>query len=139
MTYQCQYFVIRSRTSECDNQSVTRKPDPEIGTDGSTKTWQNRQLDRNRSRFGPPRGSGSGFWAGQEQNQPFFAAHTRTAGGFPALVANTRNDRNNPLTHLKFKESTHVLSSHSSYHCPQNVLPFPVSLNIYKTLPSCPI
>jgi len=68
MQYQCQYFTIHSSISECDSKCETRNAEPEIGTDGSSKTRQNPEVDGYGSRFGPPIVSRSVFWPGREQN-----------------------------------------------------------------------
>jgi len=67
----------------------TRIPEPEIGTDGCSQTWQDPQVDEYGSGFGPPRCSGSGYWTGLEPNRTVSAVRTRTAGGSPGPVANT--------------------------------------------------
>jgi len=67
----------------------TRNTEPQIGTDGSSQTRQNPQVDGYGSGFGPPRRCGSGFWTVLEPNQTGFPVRTRTAGGLPGPVANT--------------------------------------------------
>jgi len=69
---------------------ITRIPEPEIGTDGSSQTQQNPRVDGYGSGFGPPRCSGSGFWTGLEPNRTVLAVRTWTAGGLPGPVAITR-------------------------------------------------
>jgi len=69
----------------------TRKPAPEIGTDGCSQTWQNQQVDWFGSGYGLPRCGRLGLWTGFELNQNFSAVWTRTPGGFPRLVG-TRSD-----------------------------------------------
>jgi hypothetical protein len=90
--YQWRYFTINSSISECDHKCETRNAEPEIGTDGSSQTRRNPRVDWYRSAFGSPRVSGTGFWMGLELNWPVFAVQTRTAGGLPGPVANTRWD-----------------------------------------------
>ena len=90
MTYQCQYFTINSSISECDHKYETRNAEPEIGTDGSSQTWRNLPVDGYGSGVGLPRVSGSGFLMVLEPNRPGFAVQTRTAGGLPGPVANTK-------------------------------------------------
>ena len=70
----------------------TPNTEPEIGTDGSSKTPQKPPVDWYRSRFGPPRCSGSGFWMVQELNQILVAVWPRTAGRLPRPIANTTED-----------------------------------------------
>jgi len=67
----------------------TRNAEPDIGTDGSSQTRQNPQVDWYGSRLGLPRLSGSGFWMVLELNRPVFAGQTWTAGRSPGPVANT--------------------------------------------------
>jgi len=93
VTYQWQYFTITSSISECDHKCETRNAQPEIGTDGSSQTLRNREVDGYRSRFGAPGVSGLGFWMGLELNQPIVVVQTRTADGLAGPVANT-NDQN---------------------------------------------
>ena len=89
VTYHVQYFMINSRISECDHKCETRNAEQEIGTDGSSQTWRNPQVDGYVSGFAPPRVCGSGFWPVLEPNRPVFAVQTRTAGGLPGPIANT--------------------------------------------------
>jgi len=70
----------------------TRIPEPEIGTDGSSKTRQNPRVDGYGSGIGLPRCSRSGLWMGLEPNPNVFVVRTRTAGGFSGPVANTNED-----------------------------------------------
>jgi len=75
------------------NATINRNtgiPEPEIGTDGSRQTGQNLRVDRYVSRFGQARCSGSGLWTGFEPNRTVVAVRTRTAGGLPGPVANTK-------------------------------------------------
>ena len=90
VTYHGQYFTINSHISECDHKCETRNAEPEIGTDGSSLTRRNPQVDGYGSGFGPPRVCGSGFWPVLEPNRHVFAVQTRTAGGLPRPVANTK-------------------------------------------------
>jgi len=90
VTYQCQNFMISSSLSKCDHKCETRNAEPEIGPDRSSETRWNPRVDRYGSGFGPPRVSGSGFWPGWEPNRPVFAVQTRTTGGLPGPIANTR-------------------------------------------------
>jgi len=71
----------------------TRKAEPETGTDGSRQTRQNPRVDGYGYRLGLPRSSGLGFWIGLELNWTVFPVQTRTAGGSPGPVANTRGRR----------------------------------------------
>jgi len=89
VTYRCQYFTIHSTISECDHKCETRNAEPEIGTDASSQTRWNPQVDGYGSGFGPPRVSGLGFWTCLERKQPVFAVQTRTSGWLPGPVANT--------------------------------------------------
>ena len=68
----------------------TRIPELEIGTDRSSQSQENPRVDRYGSRFGTPICSRSGFWMGLEPNRTVLAVQTRTAGGLPGPVANTR-------------------------------------------------
>ena len=56
------------------------------------QTQQNAQVDRYGSCFGRPRGNGTGFWIGLEQNRPGFAVQTRIACRLPVPIANTTWD-----------------------------------------------
>ena len=76
--------------SEYDHKCETRNAEPEIGTAGSSQTRRNPQVDGSGSGFDLPRVSGSGFWTGLEPNRPVFVVQTRTVGGLPTPVANTR-------------------------------------------------
>ena len=69
---------------------ITWVPEPEIGTDGSSQTWQNPRVDGYGSGFGLPRCSGSGCWIGFKPNRTVLAVWARTAGGLPRPVANTK-------------------------------------------------
>jgi len=60
--------MINSSISECDHQCETRNAETEIGTDGSSQTRRNPQVDGYGSGLGPPRVNGSGFWMGLEPN-----------------------------------------------------------------------
>jgi hypothetical protein len=101
VTYQCQYFMIISSISECNQKCETRNAEPEIGTGRSIQTRQHPRVDGYRSRFCPPRVSGSGFWMGLELNRPVFVFQTRTAGRLPEPVANTSRDRATVEMHLE--------------------------------------
>jgi len=68
----------------------TRILEPEIGTDGSSQTRHNPRVDGYGSGFGLPRCNRSRFWTGLEPNRTVLAVWTRTAGGLPGPVANTR-------------------------------------------------
>jgi len=91
VTYHGQYFTINSRISECDHKCETRNAEPEIGTNGSGQTRRNLRVDGYGSGFCPPRVCGSGFWTVLEPHRPVFAVQTRTAGGLPGPIANTRH------------------------------------------------
>jgi hypothetical protein len=91
VTYQGQYFTINSCISECDHKCETRNAEPENGTDGSSQTRRNPRVDGYGSGLGLPRVCGSGFWTVLEPNRPIFEVQTRTAGGLPGPVANTRH------------------------------------------------
>jgi len=64
---------------------------PEIGPDGSSQTQRKPWVDGYAAGFAPPRRSGSGFWTVLEPNRTVIPVHTRTAGGSPGLVADTRS------------------------------------------------
>jgi len=81
--------MIISSISECDHKCETRKAEPDIGTDGSSQTRRNPQVDGYGSGYGPPSVCGSGFWTVLEPNRPVFAVQTQTADGVPGPVANT--------------------------------------------------
>jgi len=66
----------------------TRKPDQEIGTDGSRGTRQNLGVDLYRCGFGLKTISGSGFWMSLEPSRIFFPGHTQTTRGLPGHVFN---------------------------------------------------
>jgi len=68
----------------------SRYAEPEIGTYGSSLTWQNPWMDGYTTGFGPPRGSGSGFQTGLEPKQPIFIVRAQTFGWFPEPVVDTR-------------------------------------------------
>jgi hypothetical protein len=87
VTYIWHYFTVNSSISECDHKCETRNAQPEMGTDGSSHSRQNPQVDRYGSGFGQPRVSGSGCCTGLEPNRPVFAVQTETAGGLPGPVA----------------------------------------------------
>jgi len=50
------------------------------------------RVDGYGSGFGPPRVCRSGFWTVLELNRPVFAVQTRTAGGLPGPIADTKLD-----------------------------------------------
>jgi len=85
---------MNSSISEYDQKCEIRNAEPEIGTDGSSQTRWNPQVQVYRSGFGPPTVSRLGFWTGLEPNRPVFAVQTRTAGGLPGPVANTKSGCN---------------------------------------------
>jgi hypothetical protein len=66
-----------------------RRPEPDIGPDGSSQTRHNSPVGGFGSEFGPPRCSGSGFCTALEPNQTIFAVRIWTAGGLPGPIANT--------------------------------------------------
>jgi hypothetical protein len=90
VTYHGQYSTIKNHISECDHKCETQNAEPEIGTNRASKTRQDPRVDGYGSGFGPPIVCGSGFWTMLELNQPVFAVQTRTAGGLPGPIANTR-------------------------------------------------
>ena len=69
---------------------LSRKPEPEIGTDWSSKTLQNPQNDGYGYGFGQPRCSRSGFKTGLEPNWTILAVQTRITGRLPGPIANTK-------------------------------------------------
>jgi hypothetical protein len=68
--YQCQYLTINTKISECDHKYETRYLELEIGTNGSSQTWQIFQVNGYVAGFHQPRVSGSGCWTGLEPNKP---------------------------------------------------------------------
>jgi hypothetical protein len=68
----------------------TRNTEPEIGTDGSSQTWQKPLDDGYQSGFSPGRYCWSGFRTVMEYIRTVFLVQTQTAGWFPGPVANTR-------------------------------------------------
>jgi len=88
---QCQHFMVNSSISECDHKCETQNAEPEIGTNGSSETWQNPRVGGYGSRFGPPGIRWLSFWTGLELNWPIFAVQTQTAGGLPGPIGNTSN------------------------------------------------
>jgi len=81
---------------------ITRIPEPEIGTHGSSQTRQNPRVDGYGSGFGPPRCSGSGFWTGLESNWTVSEVRTRTTAGLPRPVANTNCKSPDPCGYWQF-------------------------------------
>jgi len=71
---------------------TTRNAKPEIGPDGSSQTQGNPRVNRYGAGFGLPRRNWSGFLMGLELNGTVFPVQTRTAGGLPGPVANTRSN-----------------------------------------------
>jgi len=71
----------------------TWKPKPEIGTEGSSQSWQNPWVDRCGHEFGPPRSHLSGFGTGLDPNRTLFPVQTPIAGRLPGPVANTKPGR----------------------------------------------
>ena len=69
----------------------TRNAEPEIGTNRSSQTRQNPQVEVYQSGFGSPRRSRTAFCTGLELNWPIFRVRTWTAGTLPGSVANTTN------------------------------------------------
>jgi len=67
----------------------TRNTEQEIGTDGSSQTWQNLCVDWYGSGLGPARHRGPGFWMVREANLAVFAVQTLTAGRLPGPIATT--------------------------------------------------
>jgi hypothetical protein len=67
----------------------TRKPEPDIGTDGSGQTCQKPRANGYASWFGLPRCSGSGFWTGLEPNRTVLEVRNNTAGCLTVPVAFT--------------------------------------------------
>jgi hypothetical protein len=66
-----------------------RKPELEIGNDGSSQTRHNLWVDRYRSRVGLPGCSGLGWSPGVEPNRTILAVRIQTTGWLPGPVANT--------------------------------------------------
>jgi hypothetical protein len=64
-------------------------PEPEIGINRCSQTWQNPGVDGSGSGFGPPRCCRSAFWMFQEPNWSVFQDRNLTTCRFPWLVANT--------------------------------------------------
>ena len=81
-------YILRSTVAylHATINSKTRKAELEIGTNRSSKTWQNLWVDRYRPGSSPPRGSRSGFWASRQPNWPIFVVQTRTAGRLPRPI-----------------------------------------------------
>jgi len=73
----------------------TRKPKPEIGTDGSSQPLHNPQVDRYGCGSGPPRNGGSGSWTGQDPNPTVFVFWNLTAGRLLRPVPNTTHNNHN--------------------------------------------
>jgi hypothetical protein len=63
--------------------------EPEIGTDGSSETWLNPQIDWHESGFGMPRVRRSGVWSGLELNRPVDVIQSPIACRLLRSVANT--------------------------------------------------
>jgi hypothetical protein len=84
------WFAIAYLNATIDR--ITRIPEPEIGTDRCSQTWQNPLVDGYGSGFGLPRCSRSGIWTGLELNWTVLAVRTRIADGLPGPIANTRHD-----------------------------------------------
>jgi len=63
---------------------------PKIGPDSSCQTLQNPFVDRYGAGFWPPRSRRMGFQTVLDPNRTVFPVQTRTAGGLPGPVANTR-------------------------------------------------
>jgi len=85
------------------NATINRKiwkQEPEIETDGSSRTWQNLRVDGDGSGVGPPSSSGSGCWTGLEPNRTIILVQTRTAGRLPRPVANTTPGISESQPHL---------------------------------------
>jgi len=70
---------------------TNRNAKPGIGPHESSQTQWNPQFDVYRGGFGPPRGSGLGFWTVLEPHWTVFLVQTVTAGGLPGSVAYTRS------------------------------------------------
>jgi len=90
VTYQSQHFTINCQIAECDHECETWNAEPEIGTNWSIQLWHTHRVDVYGSGFGLPNVSGSCFWTGLVPNQPVSVVQTRTAGGSPRLIANTK-------------------------------------------------
>jgi len=89
---QCTKVSILRLTEEYLNVTInrnTRKREPEIGTDGFSKTRQNMLVDGHGYGFGPPRSSGSGVWTVPELNWTVCSVEIRTPAGLPGPIANT--------------------------------------------------
>ena len=102
--YQCQYLTIESSISECDHKCESWNAEPEIGTDWSSMTRRNQQVDGHGSGFNPTTVNKSGFWLGLQPNQPVFAVQTRTAGGYPGPIANPT-----PIDRLQVLRQSHSM------------------------------
>jgi len=92
VTYRCQYFTINSNISQWDPQCETLNAEPEIGTDRSSQTRRNPQVDQSGTGFGLQRVSRSGFQTRLQPNRPVFAVQIRTASSLPGPVANTTSN-----------------------------------------------
>ena len=75
---------------EYDHKCEIRNTEQEVDTDGYSQTRGNPWVDRYGSGFGLAKVIRLGFWTGLEPNWPVFAVQTRTTGGLPGPVVNTR-------------------------------------------------
>ena len=88
----CTIVKILQLTVGYQNATINRKTrnaELEIRPNRSSQTWYNPQVNGYGARFGPPKGSGSGFWTVLEPNRTVVLVQTWTAGGLPGPVANT--------------------------------------------------
>jgi len=67
---------------------ISRSPEPEMGPNWSSHTWQHLPVVGYASGYGSPRNNRLGFWSGLEMNPPVFPVRTRTATRFPGPIAN---------------------------------------------------
>jgi len=83
VTYQCQYFTMNSSISERDHKYETWNAEPEIGTDGSSQTRRNPQVDGQGSGFVRQESAGRVFGRFWKRTDPFLRSKPGQLAGYP--------------------------------------------------------
>jgi len=105
--------------------SETQNADLEIGTDSSSQTQQNLQVDGCWSGFGSPRGSRSGCWTGLELDWPVPVVQTRIAGTSPDALVTLDMGSLNPNHQSWFRIKGSDYAQYTACHTtPLNSTPF---------------
>jgi len=107
MQYHSQCFAITVGYLNATIIRKTRNAAPEFGPNVSSQTRRNQSVDGYRAGFGPPRNSRWRLWTVLEPNRTVYLVRTRTTGGLPGPVANTRAVQSLCEICLLFRQRNH--------------------------------